>query len=157
MNSNRSENTRTTTMRILYQLLTSAVSARLAAAAAERDNEKGKCRYRGSSCEGWFHYSPSIRTSGDDRVWRANASTTSPPKCRCRFGVSTTNFRFAHMFNTHPQSLYEQLQSSFNSIAGSKSFLFGALPPTSTTCPATYYRGPSSFTSYATNSHITHF
>ena len=114
------------------------------------------------------------------------------------------SFSSAHMYNTQPQPLYEQSQSSFEPMNGSSGTstegmlynqvsspfpngsgavsassspftttssghpstptfphlssppLFGPPPPTSTTSPATYYRGPSSFTSYATNSPTMH-
>ena len=63
------------------------------------------------------------------------------------------SFGSAHMYNTQPQPLYGQSQSSFDPITGSSLF---ASPPTSTTSSTTYYRGPSSFTSYATNSPTLH-
>ena len=154
----------------LISAIASAASARLAAAAAERDNEKGKGKDKSPKHAKKSYPSVGIRVrvakdGSIIRPQRAQATTTgsggqmqapspSPNADAVLAFQQQQSFGSAHMFNTHSQSLYEQSQSSFDPITGSS--LFGPPPPPSTTSPATYYRGPSSFTSYATNSPTLH-
>jgi hypothetical protein len=156
----------------LISAITSAASARLAATAAERDNEKGKDKSPKHAKKSYPSVGIRVRVAKDGsiiRPQRAQATTTGsggqmqapPPRSNADAVLAfqqqqqqQQSFSSAHMFNTQPQPLYEQSQSSFDPITGSS--LFGPPPSTSTTSPATYYRGPSSFTSYATNSPTLH-
>ena len=152
----------------LISALTSAASARLAAAAAERDNEKGKDKSPKHSKKSYPSVGIRVRVAKDGsiiRPQRAQATTTGSggqmqaPSPRPNADAvlafqQQQSFGSAHMFNTQPQPLYEQSQSSFDPITGSS--LFGPPPPPSTSSSDTYYRGPSSFTSYATNSPTLH-
>ena len=152
----------------LISSITSAASARLAAAAAEREKEKGKDKSPKHVKKSYPSVGIRVRVAKDGsiiRPQRAQATTTgsggqmqAPPPHPNADAVlafqQQQSFGSAHMFNTQPQPLYEQSQSSFDPITGSS--IYGPPPPTSTNSPGTYYRAPSSFTSYTTNSPTIH-